>query len=96
MPYTTTPSKRKPHRDWAGYVTERRNPLSGGHNVLVRAGPAQLDPSGGTWVTVCDVHGSLCNHHNRQLAYAHLVSSEWCEDCMAIRDRRENPEANRK
>lgn len=81
--------RHKPHRDWAGYVTERRNPYSGGHNVMVKAGPSHMDPSGGQWVTICDEHGTVCNHRNRTLAYAHLVGAEWCEACQQIRAAQE-------
>jgi hypothetical protein len=27
---------RKPHRDLSGYVAERRNPLTGDHNIILR------------------------------------------------------------
>lgn len=87
----STPTARKPHRDWAGYVTERRNHLSGGHNVLVKAKAAGLDTDGGSWVTICDVHGTVCNHKNRALAYSHLPLSEWCEACMAIKKAKGAP-----
>lgn len=89
---SNVPTARKPHRDWAGYVTERRNPWSGGHTVIVRAEPAGLDPSGGTWITVCDAHSTVCNHRNRSLAYGHMKAPEgWCEECAAIAATKATP-----
>jgi hypothetical protein len=46
-----------------------------------------FDPAGGRWVTVCEDHGSICNHETLALAKAHAPYAEWCEPCQAVRHR---------
>lgn len=82
------PTTRKPHRDWVGYVTERRNKITGDFTVVVDATvePVWLDPDGGRWVTMCNAHGTLCNHTSLRLARAFMVagSHNWCEPCVEL------------
>lgn len=79
-------SRRKPFNDRAGYVASRRNAISGGWLVIYRAVDADLDPSGGPWVTSCETHGTLCSHSSLPKARASLKSPDFCEACMAIAD----------
>ena len=80
------PSHRKPHNWWAGYVTERKNPISGDYTVIVKAVDAHLDPDGGPWVTLCNAHGNLVNHSSLKIARSFMYSGSqnWCEECMDI------------
>ncbi|MEM7124984.1 MAG: hypothetical protein AAF702_01575 [Chloroflexota bacterium] len=67
----------------AGLVVTRKNKLHREQKVsLYRASEAGLCTDGGEWVTVCEEHGTLCNHRTRRLAESHLVSAGWCEACM--------------
>ncbi len=66
----------------AGLVERRRNRRTGDVVSLYRAAAAGLDPAGGPWVTLCEAHGSLCNHATRATARAFLSAPwEWCEGC---------------
>ena len=70
---------------YAGLVQTRRNRIiPGAWLSLYRATPACLDPSGGEWVTVCEAHGTLCNHETRRLAESHLSYADWCEECQDL------------
>lgn len=80
-------SRRKPFNDRAGYVASLRNPTSGGWCVIYKAHEAGLDPSGGNWLTVCEVHGTLCNHTSLKLARASMKSPDFCEACESNRNR---------
>lgn len=47
----------------------------------------QLDPDGGRWVTVCNDHGTVCNHETRKLAEWFLsYPDEWCDECRDLTD----------
>jgi len=48
---------------------------------------ADLDPSGGPWVTVCEEHGELCNHPTLAEARNHATLPEWCESCQEHLER---------
>lgn len=65
----------------AGFITARRNRLTGGLNVLYDGIAAGLDTASGRWQTVCEVHGTICSHTSRKVAAAHLNSADWCEAC---------------
>ena len=78
------PDMHKP-MGYAGLVQTRRNRIiPGAWLSLYRATPACLDPSGGEWVTVCEAHGTLCNHETRRLAESHLSYADWCEECQDL------------
>lgn len=40
-----------------------------------------LDSDGGRWITMCDEHGTVCNHATRKLAMWHAPTVDWCEEC---------------
>lgn len=51
---------------------------------LYRASEAKLDPDGGEYVTICEEHGTLCNHRTYSIALDALPSPEsWCDECRA-------------
>lgn len=75
-------SKRKPYNDCLGYVASRRNLINRGWAVIYSAEDAGLDPSGGRWVCVCEVHHTVCNFRSLRDARAALPYVEWCEACM--------------
>lgn len=45
-----------------------------------------LDPDGGRWITMCDEHGTVCNHVTRKLAMEQAPTVDWCEDCTTPDD----------
>ncbi len=72
---------------FAGLIRTARNPILKGDWVSIyRATEAGLDPGGGKYVTVCEKHGTLCNHQTLKLANLHLRAVDWCEACMTIQD----------
>ena len=83
---------KKPHSDWAGYVAECRNTISGDYNVLVEADSAGLDAQGGRWAVICNAHSTILNHTNqrilRQFAFGEggRGSLNWCDECRALAD----------
>jgi len=84
-----TPSRRKPHSWWPGYVAERHNSITGDYNVLVASETAGLDAAGGRWAVICNAHGTILNHTNqrvlRDIALADSRGSlEWCDECREI------------
>lgn len=78
-------TRRKPFNDRAGYVASLRNPLSGGWCVIYRAVEAELDASGGPWVTVCEAHGTLVNDTSLTRARGSMKSPDFCEACQEAR-----------
>ena len=77
------PSRRKPHSWWAGYVTERKNPITGDYTIVVKAVEAHLDTVGGPWVAICNAHSTLMNLSSLKLAREFMKSGShnWCEEC---------------
>ena len=75
-------SKRKPYNDCLGYVASRHNLVNGSWAVIYKAAEADLDPSGGPWVCVCEEHHTLCNFTSLKKAREHLPYVDWCEECM--------------
>ena len=66
---------------------EQRRPRAGGFVGLYNAVQADLDPDGGPWVTVCEIHGALANHETLAVARAMLsYPANWCEECSAVKD----------
>lgn len=77
-------SIRKPHNRDAGYIAERRNPLSGGHTVIYHAEQQGID-AGGRYAVVCDAHGTICGTSSVPKARSLMKSAEFCEHCMALK-----------
>lgn len=66
----------------AGLIQRRKSQAFGVVVSIYKAEEAGLDPCGGPYVTVCDAHGSLCNHETLREARAHAPHLNWCEECM--------------
>lgn len=85
---------RKPHADWAGYRSERRNPLTGGHNVIVDCKLAEQQ--GAPWVDDYAEEGGrymvLCNTHSANVFVTSMPTAmecmkdatTFCDDCREI------------
>lgn len=75
----------------AGCLTIRRSQQTG-HFVGVYhpAAEAGFDAAGGDWVTVCEDHGTICNHKTRKAAIEHLAGADWCEACQ--QEQQDQPE----
>ena len=71
----------------AGCVVQRQLRLTGRLAGVYYAPEAQLDSSDGDWVTICEEHGTICNHKTLTLAMVHLPCADWCEACMAESER---------
>lgn len=80
-------SKRVKYTERVGYRYRRQNPYTDTFNVLYDAEKAGLDTAGGRWVTVCEKHGTLCNHRSLEAARKHLPYADWCEACMRIAEK---------
>jgi len=69
----------------AGLRESRTNPTTKTRVGLYQAEEAGLCSEAGKWVTVCETHGTLCNHRTRALASFHLAAPwGWCEDCREL------------
>ena len=76
----------------AGCVIQHRSRLTGLLVGVYHAAQANLDESGGPWVTVCEEHSCCVNHGNLTLARSHAADpAGWCEVCGAKEDRGELP-----
>lgn len=69
-----------------GEIVRRKSRTTGTIVSLYSALEADLDPAGGPWATVCEAHGTICNHRTKTLALAHLPTVGWCEACMGQDD----------
>ena len=69
--------------DRAGCVQLRRSRKTGTMIGVYHSEQAGLDPDGGAWSTICEKHGTICNHETLKLAKDHAPYVEWCEDCSA-------------
>ena len=74
-------SKRKPHSHLAGYIAERRNPLSGDWNVIYYAAEADIDDTDGRYACVCEAHGTIVNCTSLPQARSAMKASDFCEEC---------------
>jgi hypothetical protein len=92
------PTTRKPHRDFAGYVCELRNPLSGGHNVVCDCKRAEkegnalvesYEEEGGRYQVSCEKHGSLVYCTNMRAARECMKdATSFCDECREIQSGR--------
>lgn len=71
------PTRRKPHRDLAGYLTERRNSYSGGHTIVLDCRRAEAEghalvedysEEGGRYQVLCNEHGYVVHCSNMDTA----------------------------
>lgn len=86
-------TNRKPHSDWAGYRSERRNPHSGGHTVIVdnkiaqeQGNPwvADYEEEGGRYQVICDAHGTNCFTTSMPKAMDLMKDpTSFCETCRS-------------
>lgn len=53
--------------------------------MIYKAVEADLDPSGGPWVTSCETHGVLVNTSSLPKARSAMKACDFCEDCMQIK-----------
>ena len=89
-----TPTSRKPHRDFAGYVCEMRNKWSGGHTVICdckraeEAGCAIVEDykrEGGRYQVSCEKHGMLIYCANLRAARACMKDpTDFCGVCRDL------------
>jgi len=78
--------RRKPrtyhHAGHAGCVSIKRAQETGTHVGIYNAKQAGLDPEGGDWVVICEVHHTVLNCQTLQGARDMApVPTEWCEWC---------------
>lgn len=88
------PNARKPHSDFAGYVAELRNKLSGGHNVICDCKRAEFEGNpwvadykmeGGRYRVLCDTHSTLVYCTNLPAARSCMKdATEFCDLCRVI------------
>jgi hypothetical protein len=81
-------------RTFAGYRSAHFARSTGTLVVVVGTEEQGLDPEGGgPWTTICDDHGTICQHETLRLArYFAPCPEEWCEDCMDVdHDRQRSP-----
>ena len=94
QPATALPKKRKPHSDFAGYVSERKNTLTGDHTIILdclqasRQGVPLVEDykdEGGRYQILCNKHSTIVHTSIRDTAYACMRdSTEFCDDCRAL------------
>jgi hypothetical protein len=75
------PTARKPHRDWGGYVSERRNPITGDHNVVVLSEGQGIDPGDGRYACICNAHRTIVQGTLSQMRGAMRDSCLFCDGC---------------
>lgn len=90
-------SARKPHSDFAGYRAERRNPLSGGHTIILDCKLAEQQGAplvedyaeeGGRYQVLCNEHGTIVHCTNMPAARDCMKdATNFCDDCRAIEGR---------
>ena len=88
------PTARKPHRDFAGYICELRNQLSGGHNVVSDCKRAEAEghalvenytEEGGRYQVLCNEHGNLVYCTNLPMARASMKDATmFCDECRTL------------
>ena len=79
-------SRRKVCSDWAGYIAQRKNPLTGSYVVIVKAREAMLDDSDGKYAVICHEHSTICNFTSIPKARKFLKEPQFCEECMKLKE----------
>ena len=75
-----------------GCVQLRRAKSTGTLVGVYNCDQADLDTDDGSWATVCEEHGSICNHDTLKLARDHASApDQWCEECGKERDEVPDP-----
>jgi hypothetical protein len=90
----SAPTARKPHRDFAGYLAELRNPYSGGHTVILDCKRAADEgvplvenyvEEGGRYQVLCNEHGHLVYCSNVPVARECMKDpTTFCMVCRCI------------
>jgi hypothetical protein len=77
--------QNNPHQHDVGYVTSRPNTLTDGHCILYDGHKAAIDTSGGRWIVLCSLHGTLVNYTNKKEATSLLRQpADWCNSCANL------------
>lgn len=92
--YCAAHSKRKPHKDFAGYMSERRNKLTGDYTIILdcklaasRGVPLVEDykDEGGRYQILCNKHSTIVHTSIRAVAYDCMKdTTNFCDDCREI------------
>jgi hypothetical protein len=89
----TNPTARKPHRDFAGYRCELRNPYSGGHTIILdckeaaEQGAPLIDNwrAEGRYQVLCNEHAQVENVTALPIARKLMKDpTTFCTECRAI------------
>lgn len=67
----------------AGLIESKKRRATRTVVSIYRAEEGGFDPDGGPYVTICEDHGTICNHRTLALARSHAPWAEWCEDCQS-------------
>lgn len=91
-------SARKPHDNLVGYVAERRNPLTGGHNIILDCKRAEQEgfplvdnwkEEGGRYQVLCDEHATCVFTTNLPSARSCVKdATNFCDECRGLEDTR--------
>lgn len=76
-------SLRKLVREKTGLIQRRKSRELGVWVSVYDAEPGGFCADGGAYVTLCEEHGTICNHDTIKLALDHAPYVEWCEECQA-------------
>ncbi len=71
-------------KEYTGLLAVRPNVTGDGFYSLYDGGKSGMDTEAGRWQTVCEKHATICSHDTRRLAYWHLDTGEWCEECQNL------------
>ena len=71
-----------PGYQMSSLIESKKRRATGTVVSIYRAEEAGFDPEGGPYVTVCEDHGTICNHSTLALARFHAPRAEWCEECQ--------------
>lgn len=82
MPRVVEARMRRLFRETDGIIQRTLNREYDVWVSIYDATRSYFDPEGGRYVTVCDKHGSICNHETLYDAKRHAPGLEWCEECQ--------------
>lgn len=74
-------SRCKPHRDDAGYVTERIYRPTGARIVVYEAAAQGVDVDG-RYAVVCSMHHTMVGTTSVPRARAIMLAADFCEECQ--------------